>query len=1104
MKVQFHIRGVFLLLFLPLMSFGFNLAVTRTNESCPGNGSLSFAVTNTDPNGTIDYFIYKLPDLTTPYASGPATILNGLIAGNYRVIARETIGSVTTTQEVDVAITSSFTPLTYTVEAVNQACSNTSTIAVTTVTGAAATYAIISGPATFPVQTSNTFSGLAAGVYRIRVVDTCGNAVVQAFTVTVNPPLLSTVAPDFTNTNPPSCNFVVANNTIIAALGTVIAYPLQVRYILHLPTGDTFINNVLTSGDPFSQDIAQTIPYFSTQNYIYDVILTDACGITYPLNNFIVNDAIQLSDTIHTLPCNKYYFSLNASNYIGSYTLQFTSFPTGFNPTAFNSSFPGPYNQPTVDFGDTTNFVPFGDYEVTITDSCGKTDVAQFSIVDTPPVPNVIEISDSCLSTTGQINASIANYEIVSIIMTAAPASYGFPIPHDVSFLIDSAGAVRIAPVPLGDYSFRIVDDCGNIYDPVNVTAPPIVDLGIKTEVLPGCDLGTASVKIQSNNSRLTSVKITAAPVGYAFPIPHDVSDNIIANGDTYLADLPTGNYIFSTKDECLFEADIPLAIDGYKITSSSFSLVPDCGVFSIPLAVTNNAVGNQFFGLQKLLDVATNTWGNPITEEIYPDGTVPNSNNSYVLDNNTTNINITFNGIFRIVHHFTTYNSGSAIRSGLTIGKDCVEILAPTLTFTNALAINDVLRIPCSTTGSFDVIVLTNGTPPLQYRITDKDGTPFVINNGTSNIFQNLTPGVYKFEVEDACGNSVNRTFDVSDLSSLVTIYPVCNLLNCTSSITGNETFDLSAQNTSILGTQSTAEYTLSYHTSQADADNNLNPILNVTAYNPTINPQTIYVRLLFNQLPNCYQTSSFEVIIGQIPRMPLLPDYVACDGQPIVLDAGVGNLASTTYAWSNGLTSPSVTITEVGTTTLDITATNNYGSCATVPQSCSSTATVSVTLAAIPEIDRIDTHDWTDNENSINVVTTQQGDFEYSLDGITFQSSPVFSNLRPGLYTVHVRDVGGCRIVTEEVWLLHYPKFFTPNGDGYNETWYVKNSNKEPDFKVYIYDRYGKLLTAIYSNGPGWDGRLHGKLLFADDYWFVAYRQDGRMLRGHFTLKR
>jgi gliding motility-associated-like protein len=1087
------------------MSFGFTLSITHTNETCPGNGSLNFTVSGADPNGTIVYVVYKLPDVTTPYASGTSTVLNGLVAGNYRVIARETVGSTTTTQEQDVTITSSFIPLTYTVDSVNQACSNNSTVSVNVATGTAVTYAIISGPSTFPPQASNTFSGLAAGVYRIRVTDSCGNSVVQAFSVTVNPTLLTTINPNFTDVQPPSCDFLVANNMILAAPGTVIAYPLQVHYILHLPTGDSHINVVLNSGDPAEQAIAQTIPYFASQNYIYDVILTDACGITYPLNNFIVNNDIQLSHSLQTLPCNQYYFILNADNYVGTYTLNFTSAPAGFNPAAFDSAYPGPYIHPSAVFGGPNNVVPFGDYEVTITDPCGKTETIQFTIEDIPPVPNLVEVGDSCLSTTGQLIASIANTKIVTAIVIAAPPNYPFPLPHNVTALIDSAGALTLAPIPLGDYTLLLTDDCGNVYPPLSVGPPPVENLGLKIDVLQGCDLGIASVRVKSNNSKLTTIKITAAPTAYSFPIPHDVSNHIVNTGELYLDDLPSGNYTFSTEDECNFISNESVAIDGYAITTGDYSLVADCGVFNVPLDFVDNVTSIETFGLQILLDAATNTWGNPVTEEVYVDGTPPDSNNSYILQNHTTNANLTFNGVFRIVHHFTSFNNGSDINNGIvpSATKNCIEILGP-LSFTDALAINDVLRIPCSSTGNFDVLLLTTGPAPLHYRIIEKDSFPFIVDNGNSNIFTNLAPGIYKFEVEDLCGNTVTRTFDVSDLDSLVTIYPSCTLFNCVGNISGNETFDLSSQTAIILGHQSPADYTLTYHVSQADADSNSNPITNLTAYNPVGNPATVYFRLIFNQLPNCYQTGSFDIITGQTPRINLLPEYVACDGLPVLLDASVGNLPTTVYAWSNGSIDPAITISDIGTTTVSVTATNDYGICNGTSFSCSTSQDITVKIADIPVIDHIDTHDWTDNENSITIVTTHQGDYEYSIDGINFQDSPNFLHLTPGLYTLHVRDSGGCRTITEEIWLLNYPKFFTPNGDGYNETWYVRNSEHEPNFKVFIYDRYGKLITGFPSGTPGWDGKLNGRLLFADDYWFTAYRQDGRVHRGHFTLKR
>ena len=85
-----------------------------------------------------------------------------------------------------------------------------------------------------------------------------------------------------------------------------------------------------------------------------------------------------------------------------------------------------------------------------------------------------------------------------------------------------------------------------------------------------------------------------------------------------------------------------------------------------------------------------------------------------------------------------------------------------------------------------------------------------------------------------------------------------------------------------------------------------------------------------------------------------------------------------------------------------------------------------------------------------------------------------------------------------------MYYPSYFTPNGDGVNDTWNIYNSNKEPNNVIYIFDRYGKLITQLKPSSNGWDGTLKGNALAASDYWFVVNRQNGKRYTGHFTLKR
>ena len=110
----------------------------------------------------------------------------------------------------------------------------------------------------------------------------------------------------------------------------------------------------------------------------------------------------------------------------------------------------------------------------------------------------------------------------------------------------------------------------------------------------------------------------------------------------------------------------------------------------------------------------------------------------------------------------------------------------------------------------------------------------------------------------------------------------------------------------------------------------------------------------------------------------------------------------------------------------------------------------------------------------------------------------------MQAGVYEVYVRDKFGCGFIKESIWLLHYPNFFTPNNDGYNDTWFIKNANFEPELKVYIYDRYGKLLANLDTKNKSWNGSYNNQQAVSSDYWFVVYRQDGRVHKGHFTLKR
>ncbi len=134
----------------------------------------------------------------------------------------------------------------------------------------------------------------------------------------------------------------------------------------------------------------------------------------------------------------------------------------------------------------------------------------------------------------------------------------------------------------------------------------------------------------------------------------------------------------------------------------------------------------------------------------------------------------------------------------------------------------------------------------------------------------------------------------------------------------------------------------------------------------------------------------------------------------------------------------------------------------------------------------------------------------YEFQLDNGPWQESNVFENVPPGLHNITAREINGCGATNSKNFdLVGYPRFFTPNSDGYNDTWKIEGDEDIRVLKLFIFDRYGKLLKQLNPNGAGWDGSFGGRDLPSNDYWFkLEYldRNTGKtsIFKSHFTLKR
>jgi gliding motility-associated-like protein len=111
------------------------------------------------------------------------------------------------------------------------------------------------------------------------------------------------------------------------------------------------------------------------------------------------------------------------------------------------------------------------------------------------------------------------------------------------------------------------------------------------------------------------------------------------------------------------------------------------------------------------------------------------------------------------------------------------------------------------------------------------------------------------------------------------------------------------------------------------------------------------------------------------------------------------------------------------------------------------------------------------------------------------------------PGSYTVVVTNEYGCTasdeiLVTMDIGI---PNFFTPNHDGFNDTWDIPFLSSHPEARIYVYDRFGNLITTyLYGNG-GWDGTKNGEPVQEGTYWYVVKMDSNtKPLKGSVTIKR
>ncbi|MCF6133227.1 T9SS type B sorting domain-containing protein [Flavobacterium wongokense] len=331
----------------------------------------------------------------------------------------------------------------------------------------------------------------------------------------------------------------------------------------------------------------------------------------------------------------------------------------------------------------------------------------------------------------------------------------------------------------------------------------------------------------------------------------------------------------------------------------------------------------------------------------------------------------------------------------------------------------------------------------------------------------------------------------------------------------------DLSSYINGIIGAQTGV--TVTFYNTAADANNETSPITDLVNYQTYTH--TIYIRVE-NDATGCFVIVPFANTVEELaePHVTAPTDVICVEYgtnillSGVTLDSGITN-PNYTFEWFEA-TNPTVALGNGSTYPITTVAPGSYFVVATSTNppllGCVSdrSNTYTVTQSGPPQFS---TPPYTitnafDANQIITVNVVGHGIYEYSMDDGPFQSSNIFEHVPLGIHQITIRDARGITscgsLFIDEVQTIDYPHYFTPNGDGINDTWNVRGLD-QLNARLYIFDRYGKLLKQLStsSDSPGWDGTLNGYLLPSTDYWFkIEFLEQSQMkeFKAHFSLKR
>lgn len=348
----------------------------------------------------------------------------------------------------------------------------------------------------------------------------------------------------------------------------------------------------------------------------------------------------------------------------------------------------------------------------------------------------------------------------------------------------------------------------------------------------------------------------------------------------------------------------------------------------------------------------------------------------------------------------------------------------------------------PCNGTASVSV---SGGVPPYTYLWSNGQETPGLTG---------LCNGIYNVTVTDAVGTSSYKEIEITTVGEIIN-----------------------------------------------DIDTTLCDGISYDFFGETITTAGEYTHSEVNET-GCTVTTNLNVSTISFANMTLAGDTDICAGGSSLLSVNNAPEGST-YSWTGvgteDQTSSKLSVSPAESTEYTVTASKGH---------CSSKMSLKVHVHEIPALEVV--LEIAEDGIQRNLLAQAEGGsspYTYTLDNFLSNDDGRFDNVGGGYHQISLVDYYGCSTdTTVSVTIPLVPdKFFTPNGDGNNDLWQIRNIESVPAY-VYIYDRFDRKV-AEYTPGSftGWDGTYNGHQLPSADYWYVIREAaTGKTLKGHFTLHR